>query len=69
MSNFESSSEEEIESPTRKKIRRDTFVGTSYYLSPELLEDNYCTMSSDLWALGCIIYEFYYLEPPFKDGY
>jgi hypothetical protein len=39
------------------------------YISPELLEQNYCPPSADLWALGCIIYQLYYLETPFKDNY
>ncbi|KIM91989.1 hypothetical protein PILCRDRAFT_57018 [Piloderma croceum F 1598] len=34
-----------------------TFVGTSQYVSPELLEANETSRSSDLWALGCIIYQ------------
>jgi 3-phosphoinositide dependent protein kinase-1 len=33
------------------------------------LEQNYCPPSADLWALGCIIYQLYYLETPFKDNY
>lgn len=39
------------------------------YISPELLEQNYCPPSADLWALGCIIYQIYYMETPFKDSY
>lgn len=46
--------------------RRSTFVGTCFYLSPELLEHNICEAPSDLWALGCIIYQLYYMQPPFK---
>lgn len=34
-----------------------TFVGTAQYVSPELLEACETTPSSDLWALGCIIYQ------------
>ena len=37
------------------------------YLSPELVEENYCPPEADLWALGCIIYQLYYRESPFKD--
>jgi len=32
-----------------------------------LIEENYCPAEADLWALGCIIYQLYYLESPFKD--
>ncbi|KAF7985441.1 hypothetical protein HWV62_5177 [Athelia sp. TMB] len=35
----------------------ETFVGTSQYVSPELLEANETSKSSNLWALGCIIYQ------------
>jgi 3-phosphoinositide dependent protein kinase-1 len=34
-----------------------TFVGTAQYVSPELLEANETSKSSDLWALGCIVYQ------------
>lgn len=43
-----------------------TYVGTPYYMSPELIsEDNY-THKSDIWALGCIVYELCKLAPPFN---
>ncbi|KAF8891705.1 kinase-like domain-containing protein [Infundibulicybe gibba] len=37
--------------------RAETFVGTAQYVSPELLESNETSKSSDFWALGCIIYQ------------
>ncbi|KAH8093861.1 kinase-like protein [Cristinia sonorae] len=37
--------------------RAATFVGTPQYVSPELLERNETTKSSDYWALGCIVYQ------------
>lgn len=37
--------------------RGNTFVGTAQYVAPELLESNETSKSSDLWALGCIIYQ------------
>ncbi|KAG1745389.1 kinase-like protein [Suillus paluster] len=37
--------------------RANTFVGTAQYVAPELLERNETSKSSDLWALGCIIYQ------------
>lgn len=40
-----------------KKKPRGTFVGTPLYCAPEMLESNQSGLYSDLWALGCIIYE------------
>ncbi|KAI6656795.1 Serine/threonine-protein kinase Nek2-like isoform X2 [Oopsacas minuta] len=42
-----------------------TFVGTPYYMSPELLNNEAYNEKSDIWALGCIIYELCVLSPPF----
>ena len=33
------------------------FVGTSQYMSPEQLEGREADARSDLWALGCVLYE------------
>ncbi|KAI0342133.1 kinase-like protein [Trametopsis cervina] len=37
--------------------RSKTWVGTAQYISPELLESSESSRSSDLWSLGCIIYQ------------
>lgn len=42
-----------------------TMVGTPYYLSPELCENQPYGMKSDVWALGCILYELCTLKHPF----
>mmetsp|Transcript_15367 Transcript_15367/g.53383 ORF Transcript_15367/g.53383 Transcript_15367/m.53383 type:complete len:889 (-) Transcript_15367:31-2697(-) len=42
-----------------------TCVGTPYYLSPELCEDKPYNEKSDVWALGCVLYELCTLKHPF----
>mmetsp|Transcript_2907 Transcript_2907/g.374 ORF Transcript_2907/g.374 Transcript_2907/m.374 type:complete len:129 (+) Transcript_2907:262-648(+) len=43
-----------------------TMVGTPYYLSPELCEERPYNVKSDIWALGCVLYELCTLRPPFE---
>ncbi|EDQ89571.1 uncharacterized protein MONBRDRAFT_25342 [Monosiga brevicollis MX1] len=43
-----------------------TFVGSPYYMSPELISECAYTAKSDVWSLGCIIYELAALHPPFE---
>ena len=42
-----------------------TVVGTPSYLSPEVCQESPYSSKSDIWALGCILYELCALEPPF----
>lgn len=51
---------------TAQTDRKGSFVGTAEYVSPELLKYNSCGFESDLWAIGCIIYQFFNGLPPFK---
>ena len=44
----------------------NSFVGTAEYVSPELLNHKGACKASDLWALGCIIYQLLAGRPPFK---
>eukprot|EP01135_Chromosphaera_perkinsii_P003564 Nk52_evm22s248 gene=Nk52_evmTU22s248 len=43
-----------------------TVVGTPYNMSPELCEDKPYNRKSDIWALGCLLYELCTLEHPFE---
>lgn len=43
-----------------------TVVGTPYYMSPEVCENKPYTYKSDVWALGCVLYELWTLEHAFS---
>ena len=43
-----------------------TFIGTPYYLSPELCKDLPYNDKSDVWSLGCVLYEMVTLRHPFE---
>jgi serine/threonine protein kinase len=42
-------------------------VGTPLYMSPEVLKGRGYERSSDIWSLGCILYELALLKSPFKE--
>lgn len=42
-----------------------TQTGTPYYASPEVWRDEPYDFKSDIWSLGCVIYEMITLQPPF----
>mmetsp|Transcript_137529 Transcript_137529/g.343143 ORF Transcript_137529/g.343143 Transcript_137529/m.343143 type:complete len:527 (-) Transcript_137529:79-1659(-) len=42
-----------------------TQIGTPYYLSPEVCSEKPYTWPSDIWAMGCILYELCALKVPF----
>ena len=52
-----------------KKLSRGNFaktiIGTPYYLSPEICEEKPYNEKSDIWALGCILYELCTFNHPF----
>lgn len=52
--------EEVDKDPEAEKTKRGrgyTFCGSSSFISPEVLDGNVASPASDLWALGCIIYQ------------
>jgi serine/threonine protein kinase len=49
------------------QLTRDgQLVGTVQYLAPELIEGEEATPASDIYALGCVLYECLIGAPPFK---
>lgn len=49
-----------------KKDLSKTQTGTPYYASPEVWKDEAYDWKSDIWSLGCVLYEMAALKPPFR---
>uniref|UniRef100_A0A8D2JFF9 NIMA related kinase 3 n=1 Tax=Varanus komodoensis TaxID=61221 RepID=A0A8D2JFF9_VARKO len=43
-----------------------SYVGTPYYVPPEIWENTPYNNKSDIWSLGCILYELCTLKHPFQ---
>ncbi|XP_077989490.1 serine/threonine-protein kinase Nek9-like [Glandiceps talaboti] len=48
-----------------KSQMADTVVGTPYYMSPEIIRGERYNMKSDMWAIGCVLYEMLTLTRTF----
>jgi serine/threonine protein kinase len=48
--------------------RATTLAGTPHYMSPEALSGDGYDAKSDVWALGCIVYELCVLKKPFRGS-
>ena len=46
--------------------KANTHTGTPYYSSPEIWIDQPYNNKTDIWSVGCIIYEMCSLSPPFR---
>ncbi|CAI8494472.1 unnamed protein product [Pichia kudriavzevii] len=42
-----------------------TYVGTPYYMPPEVVSEQEYNALCDVWSLGCVMYEMCALKPPF----
>ena len=45
-----------------------TSIGTPFYLSPEICEGRPYNAKSDIWSLGCVLYELCTLDKPFNSN-
>ncbi|CAK9299851.1 unnamed protein product [Gordionus sp. m RMFG-2023] len=50
----------------KQNNRHSSFVGTAQYVSPEILTSKPVTYVADLWALGCVVYQFITGNYPFR---
>ena len=48
-----------------RMTRDGQLLGTAFYLAPELIEGAEASRASDVYALGCLLYECLVSEPPF----
>ncbi|KAF6750262.1 kinase-like domain-containing protein [Ephemerocybe angulata] len=46
----------------------NTYIGTPYYMSRKLMQEKAYDYKSDIWSLGCLIYELCALKPPFHEA-
>ncbi|KAJ7668153.1 kinase-like domain-containing protein [Mycena olivaceomarginata] len=46
----------------------NTYVGTPHYMSPELMHGTTYNSKTDIWSLGCLLYELCALKPPFHNA-
>ena len=51
-----------------KKDYTNTIIGTSFYMSPEVILGKPYNFNADYWSLGIILYEIYYGKLPFNKN-
>eukprot|EP00891_Asterochloris_glomerata_P006403 jgi/Astpho2/6403/Aster-08090 len=48
-----------------RTMQAQSMVGTPYYMAPECIRGHPYDWSSDVWSLGCLLYEMAAMRSPF----
>ena len=59
----------QLASTDSRLTREGTTLGTVHYMSPEQTTGTEIDASTDVWALGCVLYEALAGNPPFRGHY